>query len=77
MRVQPWGGVATLECTLRDETGSIALVFLGRRHISGIKAGTRLLAEGMVSDRGGRLAMLNPEYEILPDPNAAELPKQH
>jgi amino acid transporter len=72
MRVQPWGGVATLECTLRDDTGSIALVFLGRRHISGIKVGTRLVAEGMVGERGGRLAVLNPDYEILPDPNAVE-----
>jgi hypothetical protein len=67
LRVQPWAGVATLECTLKDETGAIALVFLGRRHVPGIKAGTRLAAEGMVGQHGGQLAILNPDYEILLD----------
>ena len=36
VRVQPHGGVASLECTLVDETGGIVLVFLGRRSIPGM-----------------------------------------
>lgn len=67
MRVQPYGGVASLECTLADETGGIALVFLGRRSIAGMKVGTRLTAEGTVGEDRGRLAILNPTYEFLPD----------
>ena len=67
MRVQPHGGVGSLECTLVDETGGIALVFLGRRSIAGIKVGTRIVAEGTVGEERGRLAILNPAYEILPD----------
>ncbi|HLY83026.1 MAG TPA: amino acid permease, partial [Acidimicrobiales bacterium] len=71
LRVQPWAGVATLECTLVDETGGIALVFLGRKHVAGLAPGVRLVAEGMVGDHGGRLAMLNPDYRILPDVESA------
>jgi amino acid transporter len=69
LRVQPWAGVATLECTLVDHTGGIALVFLGRKHVAGLAPGVRLVAEGMVGDHGGRLAMLNPEYRVLPEPD--------
>jgi hypothetical protein len=71
LRVQPWAGVATLECTLVDQSGGIALVFLGRKHVAGMAPGVRLVAEGMVGDHGGRLAMLNPEYRVLPDADPA------
>jgi hypothetical protein len=50
-----------------DETGGIALVFLGRRSINGIKVGTRIAAEGTIGEERGRMAILNPAYEILPD----------
>ena len=66
MRIQPWAGVATLECTLMDSTGGIVVVFLGRREVAGIQCGTHLVAEGMVGEHGGRLAILNPKYEIAP-----------
>jgi len=65
VRVQPWGGAPTLECTLVDETGGLAVVFLGRREVAGIRPGTRLLARGIVGAHDGRLAILNPEYELL------------
>ena len=64
MRVQPWSGVATLECTLVDETGGVAVVFLGRREIAGIGPGTQLAVSGMVGEHHGRLAILNPDYEV-------------
>ena len=70
MRVQPWGGNPALECTLQDESGGIAVVFLGRRRIPGISPGVSIMADGMVGEHHGRLAMLNPLYEILLDPNA-------
>jgi hypothetical protein len=70
MRVQPHAGVASLECTLVDDTGGISLVFLGRRSIAGIKVGTRMIAEGTISQDRHHLAILNPTYELLPD-NAA------
>jgi amino acid transporter len=68
MRVQPHGGVAGLECTIVDETGGIVLVFLGRRSIGGMKVGTRVVADGtIVGDDRGRMAILNPNYQFLPD----------
>jgi hypothetical protein len=65
LRVQPWAGVPTLEGTLVDDTGGISVVFLGRRHVPGIRPGTRMVVEGMVGDHSGRLAILNPEYRLL------------
>ncbi len=65
VRVQPWSGVPTLECTLVDETGAVNIVFLGRRSVPGIEPGARLTAEGMVGKHGGRLAVINPSYELL------------
>jgi len=65
LRVQPWSGVATLECTLVDPSGGIEVVFLGRNEVAGLAPGVRLVVEGMVGDHRGRLAMLNPEYHIL------------
>jgi hypothetical protein len=64
VRVQPWSGVATLECTLRDNTGGLVLVFLGRREVAGIRPGVHLSAEGMIGEHDGRLAILNPDYEF-------------
>ena len=64
VRVQPWSGVATLECTLRDTTGGINLVFLGRREVAGIRPGVHLVAEGMIGEHHGRLAILNPTYDF-------------
>jgi RecG-like helicase len=66
MRVQPWSGVGSLECTIVDQTGGLTLVFLGRSTIGGIRLGTRLIAEGMVSASRDRLVILNPVYELLP-----------
>jgi RecG-like helicase len=67
VRVQPRVGVPTLECTLVDDTGGITLVFLGRRKMTGITCGRRLVAEGTVGEHHGRLAILNPLYELLGD----------
>jgi hypothetical protein len=67
LRIQPWAGVATLEATLVDDTGGITVVFLGRRDVPGIHCGSRLVVEGMAGAHRGRLAILNPEYELLGD----------
>jgi len=74
MRVQPWAGIATLECTLVDNTGGLLVVFLGRKAVAGIAPGTKLVVEGMVGDHGGRLAILNPGYRIIAGAEDALLP---
>jgi RecG-like helicase len=65
MRVQPWSGVQTLECTVVDDSGALNVVFLGRRGVPGIELGTQLVAEGMVGRHNGQLAIINPGYELL------------
>jgi hypothetical protein len=56
----------SLEVELWDESGGVVLVFYGRRHIAGIRAGARLTAVGTISDRHGKLAMANPVYRLEP-----------
>jgi len=77
MRVQPWAGVATLECTLVDATGGLQVVFLGRKQVPGIAPGSRLVVEGMVGEHRGKLAILNPEYRILAPSEVHEKPATH
>ncbi|PYI38351.1 hypothetical protein CVS30_10510 [Arthrobacter psychrolactophilus] len=43
----------------------LRLVWIGRRRVPGILAGTRLRVEGMVSQRDGLPTMYNPRYEII------------
>jgi amino acid transporter len=59
---------ANLEVTLVDGTGAILLVFQGRRQIAGIQQGAKLVAQGTVGAWKGRLAILNPNYELLASP---------
>jgi len=65
VRVQPWGGAATLEATLSDGSGQIVVVFLGRRQVGGMKPGALLTVEGVLGTHGSRVAMLNPVYTFL------------
>jgi hypothetical protein len=41
------------------------VVWLGRRRIPGIDAGTELRLQGMVTVRDGLPTMFNPRYEIV------------
>jgi hypothetical protein len=74
VRVQPRAGTSNLECVLTDASGGILLVFQGRPRIPGILPGARLVAEGMVGSWGRRLAMLNPDYELVSGPDGADDP---
>ena len=68
VRARPWGdGVTTLECTVLDASGGMEVVFLGRRTIPGIRLGARIRARGRVGAHHGRLAILNPVYELVVD----------
>lgn len=65
VRVQTAAGAANLEAVLTDDTGDLLLVFQGRPQIPGIVPGARLVAEGMVGAWKGKLAMINPDYELV------------
>ena len=70
VRVQPRGGTSNLECLLADSSGAVLLVFQGRPQVPGIEPGARMVAEGMVGEWRRRLAMLNPDYELVAGPDA-------
>ena len=77
MRVQPWSGTPSLECTLADETGSITVVFFGRRSVGGVRTGTVMSVTGIAGRHHGILAILNPEYTIISSPPLPEAPGEH
>ena len=56
----------TLELVVDDGSGALSIVFLGRRSIAGIEVGSRLAATATLGVFKGRLAMLNPIYELRP-----------
>jgi RecG-like helicase len=67
VRVQPRVEVPTLECVLVDPTGALSVIFLGRRAIAGIEVGAHLRVDGTAGESHGRLALLNPQYEFVPN----------
>lgn len=64
--LRPRAEVAALEAELYDGTGTLTLVWLGRRAIGGIAPGRTLLVSGRITRRDDRLVMFNPTYELLP-----------
>ena len=64
IRVEPLAGSPSVECTLVDGSGGVAVVFFGRRHIEGITLGSMMTVEGMTIEHHGRLAIMNPVYEL-------------
>lgn len=66
--LRPRTTVPALEAELYDGSGSLQLVWLGRRRIAGVEPGRRLRAEGLVCVQGGHRTMFNPRYELVPRP---------
>ncbi|MCW2545136.1 MAG: hypothetical protein JWM40_2688 [Frankiales bacterium] len=62
--LRPLAGVPTLEAELYDGTGTVTLVWLGRRRIRGIDPGRTLVARGRMTSRAGKPTLFNPEYEL-------------
>ena len=56
--------VPTLEAELFDGSGSVTLVWLGRRRIPGIEPGRTLTANGRFASFDGRQVIYNPRYEL-------------
>lgn len=64
--LRPRAGVPALEAELYDGTGSLSLVWLGRRQITGVDPGRRVRVRGLVTDVQGRRVIFNPGYELVP-----------
>ncbi len=66
--LRPREGVPALQAELYDGSGTVDLVWLGRRQIAGVEPGRRLRAEGLVCAMDGRRTMYNPRYELRSRP---------
>ena len=67
LRIVPRAGTPSLEATVNDGSGSLVVVWTGRRNIPGVAPGKRLVlsGRGAAQGAGGRLTVFNPRYELL------------
>jgi hypothetical protein len=62
--LRPRGGVPALEAELWDGSGTITLIWLGRRRIAGIEPGRAVKVEGRIGVHDTTRVMYNPRYEL-------------
>lgn len=63
--LRPRGGVPALEAELYDGTGTVTVIWLGRRRIAGIDPGRALEVRGRIGTQDGNRMLYNPRYELL------------
>jgi RecG-like helicase len=68
--INPRAGHPALEVELRDGSGAVTLVWLGRRQIPGIDPGRTLKIWGRISCHEGKRLIYNPRYELMEAPAA-------
>ena len=64
--LRPRAGVPALVAELYDGSGTINLVWLGRRQIPGIEPGRAVIACGRVTRDHEQPVIFNPRYELRP-----------
>lgn len=64
--VTPTGERGWLEAELNDGTGSVRLIWIGRRTIPGVEAGRGVRVRGRIGVVDGVATIYNPAYELLP-----------
>ncbi len=62
--LRPLGDTTSLEAELYDGTGTMTLIWLGRRRIEGVSPGRSLTATGRLGQRGSERVMYNPAYRL-------------
>jgi hypothetical protein len=65
LTLRPRAGTPTLEVDLYDGSGTVTLVWLGRREIAGVTPGRRMRAMGRITTNGDRRVIFNPRYELI------------
>jgi len=64
--IRPRSNVPALEIELYDGSGSLSVVWLGRRRIPGIDAGRRMVVHGRLTCNTESPTIYNPRYELRP-----------
>jgi hypothetical protein len=62
--LRPRGGVPALEAELYDGSGTMTVVWLGRRRIAGIEPGRQIRVLGRIGTQDHQRVMFNPRYEL-------------
>ena len=63
--VRPNTEVPTYEVEVFDGSGSLIVIWQGRKHVTGIEPGTRIEVEGRITFLSGKPCLHNPVYRIL------------
>lgn len=63
--LRPRGGVPALEAELYDGTGTVTVIWLGRRRIAGIGPGRAIEVSGRIGTQDATRILYNPRYELL------------
>lgn len=66
IRIRPSDELPTLVVRLGDDTGSVTLVWTGRRSVGGVTLGRRLRVEGTPVRSPDGVCIYNPVYSLLP-----------
>jgi hypothetical protein len=64
--LRPRAGVPALVAELYDGSGTVSLVWLGRRQIPGIDPGRSIVCHGRVTYDHEQPVIFNPRYELRP-----------
>ena len=65
LTMKPRSGTPWLEAEFEDGSGTVTLIWMGRRAIPGISAGRELMVSGRVSYVDGQRRLYNPYYELV------------
>ena len=66
MTLRPKSTVPALEIEVYDGSGSVAVVWLGRRKIPGIEPGRSIVVTGRLTCNADSPTIYNPRYELKP-----------
>lgn len=65
LTVRPSVGVKSLEAQIEDGTGSVVVIWLGRRSIAGVSAGSDIEVRGLMARDSRGWRTFNPSYRLL------------
>jgi len=63
--VKPNSQVPAYEVEISDGSGSLIIIWQGRKHVAGIEPGTRIEVEGRITFLSEKPCLHNPVYKIL------------
>jgi RecG-like helicase len=66
LTVRPEGSAPALEIELRDDSGHVFVIWLGRQRIPGLHEGRSLVVHGRLNCVTDHPTIYNPRYELMP-----------